>query len=114
MRERDPALDEVGQGDHLLVGGADAQQHRREFLLGDVAVEQVGDLAAQERLLEGVWLHGKEVREIDLLAAACSREIEKVRLLQEGPGASAISMRSSAVIAATVARGRSTEAPAAP
>ena len=95
-----------GQRRHLLVGRADAEQHRGQLLLGDVAVEQVGDLAAQEGLLERVLV----------LVRNCGRAASGWR--ERAPGKSsrsvcskngqrllAMTMRSSAVSAVITGRG---------
>ena len=83
--ERDPVVDHRGQRRDLEIGGRDAQQHRGQLLLGDVAVEQIGDLAAQEGLLERVLLV-EELGQRQWLARARARKVEQIGVREERPG----------------------------
>ena len=48
----DPVVHGAGQILHLLVAGADAEQHAGQFVLFAIALEKIGHLAAQEKVLQ--------------------------------------------------------------
>ncbi len=52
VRQIDPFVDHAGEILDFLIAGADAQEHGGEFPFGGVALKEVGDFAAQEKLLE--------------------------------------------------------------
>ena len=83
LGEAYPVVDGGRQILHFLVARADTEEHARKLLLIAVALEEIGHLAAQEKLLEAsgaAQLFG-EVR--DLEAGAVAREIQKVGVVKE-------------------------------
>ncbi len=85
MRRVDPVAHHLGERAHLLVRRADAQQHRRQLLLGAVALEQVGDLAAQIEALECHVALEELAHLLDALARARTGEVEQVGRVEEIP-----------------------------
>ena len=83
----DPGAHHPGQILHLGHAGRHAQQHRGELELVGVALEQIGDLAAQEEL---AGLGAALVRRLgqvgELEPRARARKVEQVGVLEERPG----------------------------
>ena len=52
MGQRDPVVDQTRQVERFHVAARHAKQHRGDFLVFDIAVEQVGDLAAQQQFVQ--------------------------------------------------------------
>jgi len=84
------------------------------FLLGAVAFEQIGHLAAQKQALQGVagFEEGRQV--LDLFARAGARKVQQVGVLEEIQGCFADDDAQFAIRAVTSLRGRVTRAPVAP
>ena len=87
----DPGRHHVREVADLLVAVGDAEQDGRELALGRVALEQIGDLAAQQQLAQRVGAFGHalglgdvgEVRKLQSRARA--GEVEKVGMVEEVP-----------------------------
>ena len=79
----DPVVHGAGQILHLLVAGADAEQHAGQFVLFAIALEQVGHLAAQEKVLQRAFAFQLLVQVQDLEAGAIARKVQQVRVGEE-------------------------------
>ena len=76
----DPVFDQAREILCLHVPVAHAQEHGRQLLLGDIAIEEIGDLAAEEELGQRRLAGGKIVPEVVGEPVAGSGEVEKIGL----------------------------------
>ena len=87
----DPRRHHVREVADLLVAVGDAEQDGRELALGRVALEEIGDLAAQQQLAQRVGALGDalglgDVLEVgELQARAGAGEVEQVGMVEEIP-----------------------------
>ena len=87
----DPRRHHVGEVADFLVAVGNAEQDRRQLALGRIALEEIGDLAAQQQLAQRVGALGHalglgDVLEVgELQPRARAREVEQVGVVEEVP-----------------------------
>ena len=87
----DPRRHHVGEVADFLVAVGNAEQDRRQFALGRVALEEIGDLAAQQELAQRIGALGHalglgDIAQVgELQPRAGAREVEQVGVVEEVP-----------------------------